>query len=150
MAADAKARGLSVMDRLAALYAEVGVWASAQHSVRFEGPGGMEQIEPMLDRLAAVPPTDLGGLAVTGVVDYRQGADDRPRYLGATPLVDLDLGEAGRCLIRPSGTEPKLKIYVDLTEPAAGVEAAEVLAAEGRLRVRAASVARAAAEAMGM
>ncbi len=150
MAADAKARGLSVIDRLAALYAEVGVWASAQHSVRFEGPGGMEQIGPMLDRLAATPPTDLDGFVVTGVVDYRQGADDRPRYLGATPLIDLDLGEAGRCLIRPSGTEPKLKIYVDLTEAAAGAEAAAVLAAEGRLRDRAATVARAAAAAMGM
>ena len=150
MAADAKSRGMSVTDRLAALYAEVGVWASAQHSVRFEGPGGMDQIGSLLDELAAAPPSDLDGLAVADVVDYRQGAADRPRYLGATPLIDLDLGEAGRCLIRPSGTEPKLKIYVDLTEDAAGDDPAEVLATEDRLRDRAATVARAAAAALGM
>jgi phosphomannomutase len=150
MAADAKARGLSVEDRLAALYAEVGVWASAQHSVRFEGPGGMEEIGPLLDHLAQSPPADLDGLAVTGVVDYRRGAAARPRYLGATPLIDLDLGEAGRCLIRPSGTEPKLKIYVDLTEVAAGSGSAGVLVSEDRLRERAATVARVAAAAMGM
>jgi len=59
-------------------------------------------------------PETLGGLTVTGVTDYRSGAEDRPRYLAATPLVELSLGDAGRALIRPSGTEPKLKIYVDL------------------------------------
>ena len=150
MAADAKARGMSVTDRLAMLYAELGVWASAQHSVRFEGAGGMEQVGSLLEELASSPPTDLDGIAVTGVVDYRQGAAERPRYLGATPLIDLNLGEAGRCLIRPSGTEPKLKIYVDLTEVAVDSGSAEILAAESRLRDRAATVARAAAAAMGM
>ena len=45
------------------------------------------------------------------------GAESRPRYLGATNLIELDLGEAGRLLARPSGTEPKLKVYVDLKGP---------------------------------
>ncbi len=150
MAADAKARRMTVPDRLAVLYAELGVWASAQHSVRFGGPGGMERVGSLLEELATSPPADLDGLAVTGVTDYRRGAADRPRYLGATPLVDLGLGEAGRCLIRPSGTEPKLKIYVDLTEAAPGDGSAAILTAEGRLRQRAAAVAGAAAAAMGM
>ncbi len=45
--------------------------------------------------------------------DFRQGAERRPRWLGASPLIALELGPAGRALVRPSGTEPKLKIYVD-------------------------------------
>jgi phosphomannomutase len=58
-------------------------------------------------------PETLGGAAVTGAVDFREGAEARPRWLAATPLVALDLGAEGRALVRPSGTEPKLKIYVD-------------------------------------
>ena len=54
------------------------------------------------------------GVAVVATTDYRFGAENRPRYMAATPLVELDLGERGRALVRPSGTEPKLKIYVDL------------------------------------
>jgi phosphomannomutase len=62
----------------------------------------------------------LGRYDVSAVADYRDGAGERPRYLGATPLVELTLGDSGRALVRPSGTEPKLKIYVDLREEADG------------------------------
>jgi len=150
MAAAAKASGQTVQDRLAALYAEVGVWASAQHSVRFEGAGGLDQVVVLLDGLVSSRPDELDGLAVTDVVDYRSGADRRPRYLGATPLIELVLGGAGRCLIRPSGTEPKLKIYADLTVPAASAETEELIAAEAELRQRALVVAQAAAGVMGL
>jgi phosphomannomutase len=62
--------------------------------------------------------------AVTQVTDFRSGGEHRPRWLENTSLVELTLGERGRILVRPSGTEPKLKIYVDLTrsvEPGADV-----------------------------
>jgi phosphomannomutase len=65
--------------------------------------------------LRSVPPSSIGGIPVESVVDFAIGADDRPSYLGATNLIEIDLGEMGRVLARPSGTEPKLKIYVDLT-----------------------------------
>jgi len=149
MAAAAKAAGKTVLDRLAGLYKEVGVWTSAQHSVRFEGAGGMDQIEPALNALLADPPEELAGVEVSAIKDYRLGAQERPRYLGATPLLELDLGEAGRCLIRPSGTEPKLKIYVDLTEPTDLEGTEQIMAAEGELVGRALLVARAAAAALG-
>jgi phosphomannomutase len=78
---------------------------------------------------------------VAGVTDFREGAAQRPPWLGATPLVALDLGTAGRALVRPSGTEPKLKIYVDGRAPlgpgddlarteAAALEAAGAVAAD--------------------
>ncbi|NND04093.1 MAG: phospho-sugar mutase [Acidimicrobiia bacterium] len=149
MAGAAKAQGSTVLDRLAGLYREVGIWTSAQHSVRFEGAGGMDKIEPALNALLDDPPTELAGIAVTGIKDYRTGAEDRPRYLGATPLLELDLGDSGRCLIRPSGTEPKLKIYVDLTEPTDLESTTEIMAAEAELQARGLIVAQAAAVALG-
>ncbi len=149
MAAAAKAGGQTVLDRLAGLYAEEGVWASAQHSVRFGDDFGPDQVAELLENLASSPPSEIQGLAVVGVTDFRKGAEDRPRYLAATPLVELDFGEGGRCLIRPSGTEPKLKIYVDLAEPAGGTGTAELMAAEAALQVRAAAVAAEVAAGMG-
>jgi phosphomannomutase len=56
----------------------------------------------------------VGEWRVEAVTDYRVGAESRPPWLGAQALVQVDLGEAGRLLVRPSGTEPKLKIYADL------------------------------------
>ena len=75
-----------------------------------------------MERLAAAPPEDVSGVAVTSVTDYSRGAADRPRYLAATQLVLLELGDLGRLLVRPSGTEPKLKIYGDLRGDAAGID----------------------------
>ncbi len=141
LAANCREAGISVLDSLARLYREAGLWASAQHSIRLEGPGGMDRIPRVLDRIVASPPADLHGIPVTRVVDYRAEGQARPRYLGEAPLVELELGSAGRCLMRPSGTEPKLKIYADLTEPAAAVDTEELLAAEVALEQRAASLA---------
>jgi phosphomannomutase len=83
-----------------------------------------------MKQLELSTPDSLGGLAVTGVVDYRAGAERRPRWLGATPLVALDLEGRARVLIRPSGTEPKLKIYVDLRAEAGDLATVEHSAAE--------------------
>ncbi len=119
LAADAKHQGTDVMGRLDALYRRHGLWVSTQRSVVRPGTEGAAEIAAAMERLGAAPPSALGSVSVVDVTDYRHGADERPRYLGATPLVALDLGEKGRVLVRPSGTEPKLKVYVDLTAPLA-------------------------------
>jgi phosphomannomutase len=114
LSARARADGHSVLEKLAALYRRHGLWASAQRSVARGGPHGAEEIVSALDRTVRAPPFSLAGRRVCGVIDFRQGADQRPEWLPATPLVLVDLGKAGRVLLRPSGTEPKLKIYADL------------------------------------
>lgn len=71
-------------------------------------------IEQTIGHIADNAPTSVQDLEVTYVTDYRSDASSRPPWLGQQQLIELTLGSAGRILVRPSGTEPKLKIYVDL------------------------------------
>ncbi|MEN8240253.1 MAG: phospho-sugar mutase, partial [Actinomycetota bacterium] len=117
LAADAAGDGVTVLDRLGDLYRTYGVWASTQVSIRREGAAGIGEIAAAMDALRNEPPTELAGYPIVGTRDFSVDADSRPRYLGSTNLIELDLGESGRVLARPSGTEPKLKVYVDLSGP---------------------------------
>jgi phosphomannomutase len=114
LAADLSEQGSGIMGLLHQLWREHGLWVSAQTSIVRTGPGGLEACLLAVDRLGDSPPTDIGGVPVTGMTDYRIGAEARKPWLGAQALIQLDLGECGRVLVRPSGTEPKLKIYTDL------------------------------------
>lgn len=111
IAAAAKQRGESLLDVLASLYRRHGLWVSAQRSVTLERP---ERLPSTLERLVASPPVRLGSRGVTRLVDYRQGAELRPAWLGVQALLELWLEGGGRVLLRPSGTEPTLKSYVHL------------------------------------
>ena len=114
MAAGLAETGMTVQDRLIDLYRRAGLWVSAQHSVTKAGSEGLAEISAAMERLGSDVPTSLGTRDIVEVTDYRTGADQRPRWLAETPLVALRLTGDARVLIRPSGTEPKLKIYVDL------------------------------------
>lgn len=103
----------TVVDQLHRLWRRYGLWVSAQSSIH--RPGEIEQLSAAVERLAAHPPESVGGHRVEAVTDYRRGSETRPPWLGEQALVELDLGDLGRVLVRPSGTEPKLKVYVDLT-----------------------------------
>ncbi|HTQ06236.1 MAG TPA: phospho-sugar mutase [Polyangiaceae bacterium] len=113
LAARCRREGRSVLDRLHALAREFGVWASAQHNVAVSGRPVTEATRGVLDRAAAASFTSLGGRAIEQVRDYRRGSAERPAWLSSAPLVEFELA-GGRVLLRPSGTEPKLKLYVDL------------------------------------
>jgi phosphomannomutase len=113
LAAFERARGSSLRERLAGLYRRHGLWVSHPLNVTRAGAQGARDIQRALERLAAAPPTALSGIPVSAVTDYSKHASERPRWLGKTSLIELALGERGRVLVRPSGTEPKLKIYVD-------------------------------------
>jgi phosphomannomutase len=134
LAAECRAMGLSVLEKLERLYQRTGLWVSAQHGVVRRGLEGAAEIGAAVDRVAASPPASLSGRTVTSCIDYRTGAESRPFFLPAAPLVVLALDGGGRALLRPSGTEPKLKIYVDLRRdaPALGAlaEAEESLSAD--------------------
>ncbi len=120
LASECRKRGETVLDRLEALYRRHGLWVSVQRSVRRPGSAGASEIAGAMRRLAQDPPDRLGGVDVVGMTDYRKGAGGRPRWLGAASLIELRLQDRTRVLVRPSGTEPKLKMYVDSTHPVTG------------------------------
>jgi phosphomannomutase len=133
---------------LANLYRQHGLWVSVQRSVTRQGLAGAREIQEAMDRVCNDPPHQVLDAAVTGVTDFRSGGERRPPWLENTSLVELTLGDRGRILVRPSGTEPKLKVYVDLRralEPSLDVWQAEAAAKE-----QARSLADALVEALGL
>jgi len=118
--ADLRDDGETIIDRLHELWRRHGLWVSQQTSLVRAGPEGAESMRRAIAALGSDPPSEIGGIQVTEVLDYRENADARPAWLGAQDLIELTLGDQGRILVRPSGTEPKLKIYVDLSEVETG------------------------------
>jgi phosphomannomutase len=114
LANDARLHAQSVLERLQALYEQHGLWASVQHSVVLKGVTGAARIREAMAALRAKPPARVLERAVTSLQDFAAPTADEPVWRGATDLVMLGLERDARLLVRPSGTEPKLKIYVDL------------------------------------
>lgn len=148
LAAACSRNGMTLRDRLDALYRRHGLWVSNQVSVVRPGSKGAAEIASAMARLSADPPLAVDGVKVTGVTDFSTGIETRPRYLGKTRLVLLELGHTGRLLVRPSGTEPKLKIYGDLRSDVGSGDDLDVL--ERRLLARADQLANAMVDYLGL
>ncbi len=129
IAARAKAEGRTLRDLLDDLAREHGLHATDQLSVRMED---LAAIPAVVDRLRDDPPTSLGGLAVEQVDDLSLGSPDVPPTNG----LRFTLADQGRVVVRPSGTEPKIKCYLEVVVPVEdtedGVDAARI-SAVGRL-----------------
>ena len=124
MAARLKVDGQTLLDVLDEIAATHGVHATDQLSVRVDDLG---EITAAMDRLRAAPPTALGGLEVEHTEDLT-GAGPLP----PTDALRLVLADGARVVVRPSGTEPKIKSYVEVVvqvHPDDGVDAARIAAA---------------------
>ncbi len=110
LAARAKAAGRTLRDLLDDISREHGLHATDQLSVRMED---VDEIAAVVDRLREQPPTSLGGLAVEGIDDLSVGSGGLPPTVG----LRLRLADHGRVVVRPSGTEPKLKCYLEVVVP---------------------------------
>jgi len=128
-----KERGRSVLDRLDDLARELGVHATGQRSIPFEGLDGMARMQAAVDALADTPPATLAGAPIVGVEDLRRG-----ERLPPTEGIVLR-AEGMRLVVRPSGTEPKLKCYAEAVVPVRGDDADDLAAAraEGAAKVTA-------------
>ena len=130
LAARLKAEGRTLTDRLDDIAREHGLYATDQLSVRVTD---LSLIADAMTRLRTAPPTSLGGLAVERVDDLAEGSADLP----ATEGLRFRLADHARVIVRPSGTEPKLKAYLEVVVPVEadeqdGVYAARI-SAVGRL-----------------
>jgi phosphomannomutase len=130
LAARLKAEGRTLVDRLDDIAREHGLFATDQLSVRVTD---LRRIAEVMQRLRSAPPQVLGGLAVESIEDLAVGSGDLP----PTDGLRLRLADRARVVVRPSGTEPKLKCYLEVVVPVeadeeGGVDAARIAAA-GRL-----------------
>lgn len=109
MTAFYKAKNMTLIDRLNELYEEYGLYKHELVSLEYPGASGNAKMAQLLKNLRANPPKAIGSLSVLKITDYMtQTETDLPR---ANVLV-YDLPCSARLVIRPSGTEPLIKIYL--------------------------------------
>lgn len=127
LAAREKAAGRTLVDALDDVARENGLFVTDQLSVRFDD---LSRIPDTMARLRTAPPRTLAGAGVAEVLDLSDGIDGLPPTDGIVLLGADDT----RVVVRPSGTEPKVKCYLEVVEPVApDASAIDV----GRLRVAA-------------
>ena len=112
MAALARAEGTTLVGRLDELAREHGLFATSQLSLRVTE---LSERDVMMARLRAEPPAALAGAEVTTVQDLAEGSAETTG-LPATDGVLLATVDDARVIVRPSGTEPKLKCYIEVRE----------------------------------
>ncbi|MBB2965419.1 phospho-sugar mutase [Leifsonia aquatica] len=106
LAATLAAQGQSIADRLDAFAEKFGYFASDQISLRVTD---LSRIGEIMAALRATPPSRLGDVRVEQIDDLRDGFEGLP----PSDVLRIHLADGSRVMVRPSGTEPKLKIYID-------------------------------------
>ena len=102
------ARGMSLLDAVNALYKEYGFYRSALKSYTFEGESGMRTMQGIMARLRADEPFIIAGYGVDKVTDYQRSGTGLPK----ADVLEYRLENGAKLMVRPSGTEPKIKVYL--------------------------------------
>jgi phosphomannomutase len=119
LAAAARAEGVDLLERLRSLERRHGVLVGRQRSITRAGAEGKAQIAAAMAGLRASAPASLGGVHVDAFIDLEAGTRRRadgavePAGLPRSDVLGFELAGGHRALVRPSGTEPKLKLYVE-------------------------------------
>jgi len=108
MAAYYRSIGSSLKQRLEEIYAEYGRYLNKVDSFEFPGLSGMDKMAGIMDGLRKEPLTEIAGSAVVKVTDY-----EKPEETGlpAANVLIYKLANGETVIVRPSGTEPKIKVY---------------------------------------
>jgi phosphomannomutase len=111
------------------LYVRHGLWKSRQVSIALSDQQQAQQVQRQLTQLRRKPPSQIAGLPVSSLQDLLFGPN--PTGLPASDVFIFQLEGGQRITVRPSGTEPKLKLYLDCTRAVASHE--ELPAAHAKL-----------------
>ena len=135
MAAYYKSKGKTLVDVLGDIYAEFGAYCDRLYNFVFEGASGMVKMAEIMAQTRENPPEELAGLDVLEVYDFDEGmitdtvtGEKRETGLSKSNILAYTLPDGNFAIVRPSGTEPKIKVYItgcDKTK-----EGAEKLAAD--------------------
>ena len=128
MAAWYHAQGMTLFDALRSLYEKYGWYGEKTHNLVMPGLDGLEKMAALMQSLRAQPPVEIGGVTVAQYKDYADGTVRdaatgavTPMPLSGSNVLRFELTDGSHIVVRPSGTEPKIKVYI-LTK---GADAAE-------------------------
>ena len=108
-----KTRGISLLDKLEELYQRHGYCLNTLYSYQFEGAAGFAKMKEIMKDFQTAGITEFGGRKVETLLDYNTGIDGLPKE----NVLKFLLEGHGSVVVRPSGTEPKLKTYITVSAP---------------------------------
>ena len=108
MAQDYRLKGKNLVEAMHDLYEKYGYYHNKTVSLSYPGAEGASKMAGIMAGLRAEPPAQMAGLAVEQVVDYAEGVNGLPK----ANVLEFDLEGGNKAIVRPSGTEPKIKIYI--------------------------------------
>ncbi len=118
MAAYYKTTGKTLLDVRREMYDTYGRYVNFIQSFEFEGKSGMERMNEIMDTLRANPPLEINGNKVVRITDYEKSIDrdvaagtEQKLLLPKSNVISLFLSDGSSFVVRPSGTEPKIKVY---------------------------------------
>ncbi len=124
MAAFYKKQGKTLYEVMQGLYEEFGYYKNAVDSIVREGAAGMAELQGIMEKLRENPPAQIAARKVTGIADYARSTDaDLVRgtesviHLPKSNVLCYRLEGGAQVIVRPSGTEPKVKIYYTAKAP---------------------------------
>lgn len=119
MAAYYKAHGISLYDKMQSLYKQYGMYLNTLLNFGFEGASGMQKMHDMMESLRADAPKKIAGLQVEEISDYMASktisvlnGTEKSIELPKSNVLAYKLPNGSGVIVRPSGTEPKIKIYI--------------------------------------
>ena len=119
MAAWYAVQGMTLFDALEALYRKYGFYGEKTHNLVMPGLDGLEKMAALMKSLRAAPPTHIAGVEVLRRKDYTDGSvidcrtgEKAAMELSGSNVLRYELADGTAILVRPSGTEPKIKVYI--------------------------------------